>query len=56
MNAVRVGVRETYADGLEDGGKAGKVLHACAESGDGGLEEGEGGAQRGDAVGVARRG
>jgi len=46
--------KETYADGLEDGGEAGKVLHAGAEGGDGGLKEGERGTQRGDAVGVRR--
>jgi hypothetical protein len=43
---------KTYADCLEHRGEAGKVLHAGAEGCDGGLEEGERGAQRGDAVAV----
>ena len=47
------GKRETDADGGEDGDEAGIVVDGVAEGVDGGLEEGEGGAQGRDAVGVA---
>jgi hypothetical protein len=43
---------KTYADCLEHGGEAGKVLDAGAEGCDGGFEERERGAQRGDAVAI----
>ena len=53
---VWIAERGHYADGLEDRRQTGKVMHARAESCDGGLEEGEGGAQGGDAVRVGRGG
>lgn len=46
----------TYANSLEDGSQTGKVLHARAEGCDGGLEQRERGAQRGDTISVCRGG